>query len=79
MHMAWQDFGAQIKRLREQRRLTQEQLATSAGLSRIYVQKLELGERASPSLPALERIARALGATLRIELVERAGARRRRG
>ena len=70
MHMAWRDFGAQIKRLREQRKLTQEQLATKAGLSRIYVQKLELGERVSPSLPALERIARALGATLRVDLVQ---------
>jgi transcriptional regulator with XRE-family HTH domain len=52
-----------------ERGLTQEALAAKAGLSRIYIAKLEAGERASPSFPVLERIARALGATLSVELV----------
>jgi transcriptional regulator with XRE-family HTH domain len=74
--MSWRDLGQQIKWLRERREMTQEQLATQAELSRIYIQKIELGERVSPSLPALQRIAAALGATLRIDLV--AGRRPRR-
>jgi transcriptional regulator with XRE-family HTH domain len=66
--MAWRRLGQQIKRLREARELTQDELAARAKLSRIYIAKLEAGERLSPSLPALERIARALGVKLRIEL-----------
>jgi len=76
MPMSWRDLGATIRRLREAAGLTQDELARRAGLSRIYVQKLELGERESPSFPALERIARALRATLTIDL---AAKRRRKG
>jgi predicted transcriptional regulator len=49
--------------------MTQADLARRAGLSWIYIAKLEAGDRLAPSLPALERIARALGARLRVELV----------
>jgi transcriptional regulator with XRE-family HTH domain len=63
-------LGEQIKRLREERGLTQEVLASRAKLSRIYIAKLEAGDRASPSFPALQRIARALGVKLRIDLVK---------
>jgi len=73
--MSWRDLGATIRRLREAAGLTQDELAQRAGLSRIYVQKLELGERASPSFPALERIARALTATLVVDLKPRRGGR----
>jgi transcriptional regulator with XRE-family HTH domain len=66
--MSWRDLGEQIKRLREAAGLTQEELGERAGLSRMYVQMIERGERPSPSLPALERIARALNATLRVDL-----------
>ena len=48
--------------------MTQAELAKRAGLSWIYIAKLEAGDRMA-SLPALERIARALGARLRVELV----------
>jgi len=51
--------------------MTQAELAKRAGLSWIYIAKLEAGDRVSPSLPVLERIARALGARLRVELVSR--------
>jgi transcriptional regulator with XRE-family HTH domain len=63
--------GQRVRELRERRRLTREALAEMAGVSAVYIKKLEAGERTSPSLPALARIARALGATLRIEMVER--------
>jgi transcriptional regulator with XRE-family HTH domain len=62
-------LGEQIKRLRARRALSQQALADAAGLSRIYVAKLEGGERL-PSLPTLERIAKALGVRVRIDLVK---------
>jgi transcriptional regulator with XRE-family HTH domain len=77
MRKIWRTLGEQIQQLRAARGLTQEQLADTAQLSRIYIQKLELGERESPSFPALERIARALGATLHVTLEVRARRRRR--
>lgn len=71
MLMKWRDVGRTIRRLRERAGLTQDELAQRARLSRIYVQKLELGERESPSFPALERIAQALDATLSVDLKPR--------
>jgi transcriptional regulator with XRE-family HTH domain len=52
-------FGAQLQRLRADRDLTQEQLAVRAGLVRLYVTRLELGEH-DPSLSTLVRLAKAL-------------------
>jgi len=63
-----QPVGPQIQQLRRRRGLTQAELAKRAELSWIYIAKLEGGDRVSPSMPALERIARALGARLRVEL-----------
>ena len=79
IHMTWEAFGARIRELREKRGLTREALAEKTGVSAVYIKKLEAGERTSPSLPALASIARALGATLQIELVERGSTRKRRG
>lgn len=56
---AIQRFGAQLQRLRTGRDLTQEQLAVKAGLSRIYVAKLELGQH-DPALSTLVRLAKVL-------------------
>jgi len=64
------DVGRLIRELRTRQGISQERLAQKARLSRIYIAKLEAGERASPSLPALQRIARALGAKLKIDLVQ---------
>lgn len=69
--MAMRALGSRIRELRERRELTREILAKKAHLSAVYVKKLEAGERLSPSLPALERIARALGARLVVDLVAR--------
>ena len=74
----WQRLGEQIRILRERRGLTREQLAEQTGLSAVYVKKLEAGERKSPSLPTLQRIAQALRATFVIKLVERRPRRPRR-
>ena len=56
--------------MREARGLTREALAQKINMSTIFVRKLEAGER-TPSLDTLDRLARALGVTLKIELVER--------
>jgi len=56
---AIQRFGAQLQRLRVSRDLTQDQLAVKAGLSRIYLSKLELGQH-DPALSTLVRLAKVL-------------------
>ncbi len=58
--MTTRQLGARLKQAREKRRLTQAMLAQRAGLSTVYVRKLEAGERL-PSLPVLERLAKILG------------------
>jgi transcriptional regulator with XRE-family HTH domain len=77
--MRWQEFGERVRQLREAQNLTREALAEKCGLSAVYLKKLEAGERLTPTLQTLDRIARALGATLRVELVRRQSRRARRG
>ncbi len=69
VYMSDRALSTQIRQLRTRRGLTQAELARRARLSWIYIAKIEGGDRESPSLPALGRIARALGARLRVELV----------
>jgi XRE family transcriptional regulator of biofilm formation len=76
--MTRQTVGAQIRALRERRGLTRDALAAMTDLSAVYLKKIEAGERIAPSFPTLARIAKALGTTLRIELVEPAPRRRQR-
>lgn len=49
-----------MRRLRRERRVTQEQLALDAGMKRSYVSDLERGTR-NPTVDALGRLANALG------------------
>lgn len=69
VYMPHRALSTQIRLLRARRGLTQAELARRARLSWIYIAKIEGGDRESPSLAALARIARALGARLRVELV----------
>ena len=62
--MTRQHLGARIKAARERTGLTQQELADRVGITRVYVAKLEGGDRDSPSLPVLERIAKAIGVKL---------------
>jgi transcriptional regulator with XRE-family HTH domain len=48
-----------VKEWRERRKLTQEQLAARAGISRPYLARLETA-RQDPKLSTLEKIAKAL-------------------
>ena len=50
-----------LKALREEKGLTQDALAKRAKLTKPYISQLEGGARKNPSLPALRRLARALG------------------
>ena len=68
--MASQPLGVQLRAWRLRRGLTQATLAERAGLSHIFVAKVEGGARL-PSWPTLERLARVLKVTVRIELVGR--------
>ncbi len=54
-----QRLGRRIQMLRDQRKMTQEQLAKKAGLSRGYLARLETG-RHDPSARTLATIAKAL-------------------
>ena len=53
-------LGRNMRRLRRERGLSQEQLAHDADMKRSYVSDMERGTR-NPSVRALERIASALG------------------
>ena len=49
-----------LKKLRKARKLSQYALAKEAGISRVYVKKLEDG-RSDPTVGMLQRLAKALG------------------
>ncbi len=53
-------LGQNVRRLRQQRGLSQEELALDAGMKRSYLSDLERGTR-NPSVKALGRLAEALG------------------
>ena len=53
-------FGGRLRTLREQRSLTQKELAKKARLSQGYMIRLETGPKANPSLDVLSRLAKAL-------------------
>ena len=53
-------FGRNVRRIRLEKKLTIEGLATDVGLSYSYMGQLQRGER-NPTLVVVERIAKALG------------------
>jgi len=57
-------FGARLRQLRREADLTQEQLASAAGVSVDFLSLVERGINA-PSFENLEKLARALGVTVR--------------
>jgi transcriptional regulator with XRE-family HTH domain len=56
-------LARRIRLLRTKRGWSQERLAEEAGIHRVYLAGIELGQR-NPSLRNLENLARALGVTL---------------
>lgn len=57
-----QIFGNNVRRIRMEKGLTIESLATDVGLSYSYVGEMQRGKR-NPTLKVVERIARALDVT----------------
>ena len=53
-----------LRALRGERRLTQEELAKKAKMTKLSIAQLETGLREAPSVPVLRRLAKALGVTL---------------
>ena len=52
-------FGQRVKKLRQEKGLSQEALANEANLNRTYIPSIEKGER-NVSITVIEKIAKAL-------------------
>lgn len=63
-------LGKRIRRLREGARMTQQALASAAGLGRVTLVRIETGEQ-SPRYDTLQSIAQGLGRPVEDVLVER--------
>jgi transcriptional regulator with XRE-family HTH domain len=61
-HRALSKFGSNLRRERQEKKLTQEKLAERANLDPTYISGIERGVR-NPSLLSIVRIAKALGTT----------------
>ena len=55
------EIGQQIKTLRETKKLTQEQLASKCGISRVTLGKIERGKLGNTSVKTLDIILASLG------------------
>ncbi len=62
-----EEVGFNIRRIREERNMSQEELATLAGLHRAYVGQIERGEK-NIGLKNLEKIAKALNVSIKVLL-----------
>jgi transcriptional regulator with XRE-family HTH domain len=60
-------LGQRLQKLRTARGLTRRALAARAGVSVVYIEKLEADERI-PTIPTLKRLAAAVGARLVLDL-----------
>ena len=60
--MAHESIGKTVRTLRKMRPITQEALAKAAGISRITLIRIEMGQ-SKPDLDTLERLAKALKTT----------------
>lgn len=58
-----QRVGARIRVLRQQRGISQEQLAFKAGITPSYLGQCERGEK-SPTIDSIDKVAKALNVTL---------------
>ena len=62
-----EEVGFNIRKIREESDLSQEELATLAGLHRAYVGQIERGEK-NIGLKNLEKIAKALNVSIQVLL-----------
>ena len=57
-------FGARLRRLREAKKLTLQQVADAVGCSKAYIWELELKDGQRPSAERIQKIAQVLGVTM---------------
>ena len=63
------EIGQQIKTLREAKKLTQEQLATKCGISRVTLGKVERGELGNTFVKTLDIILASLGLEIEFKTI----------
>ena len=63
------EIGQQIKTLLEAKKLTQEQLATKCGISRVTLGKVERGELGNTSVKTLDIILASLGLEIEFKTI----------
>jgi len=63
------DLGMQLKQARIAKRMTQDELNEASGVSQRLISAIELG-KSTPTIPTLERLARALGKRVVVEVVD---------
>lgn len=64
------EIGQQIKILREEKKLTQEQLATKCGISRVTLGKVERGELGNTSVKTLDIILSSLNKEIEFKTIQ---------
>ena len=62
-------FGERVRKLREARSWSQEELADQAGLHRTYISSVERGVR-NPTITVIYKISEALGVSLAVMMEE---------
>ena len=63
------EIGQQIRTLREAKKLTQEQLASKCGISRVTLGKIERGELGNTSVKTLDIILFSLGLEMEFKTI----------
>ena len=63
------EIGQQIKTLREAKKITQEQLASKCGISRVTLGKVERGELGNTSVKTLDIILFSLGLEIEFKTI----------
>ncbi len=67
------EIGQQIKTLREAKKITQEQLASKCGISRVTLGKVEHGELGNTSVKTLNIILFSLGLEIEFKTINNFG------
>ncbi len=67
------EIGQKIKKLREEKKLTQEDLANTCGISRVTLGKIEQGKLGNTSVKTLDLVLAKLGLELEFKTINNFG------
>ncbi|WP_121626743.1 helix-turn-helix domain-containing protein [Poseidonibacter antarcticus] len=67
------EIGKQIKTLREAKKLTQEELASNCGISRVTLGKIEQGKLGNTSVKTLDLVLAMLGLEIEFKTINNFG------